>query len=157
MINKIISLIVIFSLLISNSFAEPFVYYSDRKEANENIFNFQGDYFKTNGEDIEFSNYLKKNNFDIYYSSESICHHLQDDNINSLSNRYWRYLYYGDGFKKRNLFKTINNMIRQLKKTINWSLQDIFNLRLKLLKVNFGIFINFCKLDYKHMKNNIYD
>ena len=123
----------------------------------KNIFNFQGDYFKTNGEDIEFSNYLKKNDFDIYYSSESICHHLQDDNINSLSNRYWRYLYYGDGFKKRNLFKTIKNMIRQFKKTINWSLQDIFNLRLDLLKVNFGIFINFCRLDYKHMKNKIYD
>ena len=43
MINKIISLIVIFSLLISNSFAEPFIYYSDRKEANENIFNFQAE------------------------------------------------------------------------------------------------------------------
>ena len=43
MINKIISLVVIFSLLISNSFAEPFVYYSDRKEANENIFNFQAE------------------------------------------------------------------------------------------------------------------
>ena len=35
MINKIISLFLIFTLLINNSFAEPFVYYSDRKEANE--------------------------------------------------------------------------------------------------------------------------
>ena len=123
----------------------------------KNIFNLQGDYFKTNGEDIEFSKYLKKKKLNIYYSSESICHHLQDDDINSLSNRYWRYLYYGDGFKKRNFIKTIKNMIRQFKKTINWSLQDIFNLRLGLLKVNFGVFINFCRLDYKHMKHKIYD
>ncbi len=125
----------------------------DRK----NIFNLEGDYFKTNGEDIEFSKYLKEKKHNIYYSSDSICYHLQDDDISSLSKRYWRYLYYGDGFKKRNLMKTIKNMLRQLKKTIKWSLQDIINLRLKLIKVNFGVFFIFCKLDYKHMKNKIYD
>ena len=68
----------------------------DRK----NIFNLEGDYFKTNGEDIEFSKYLKEKKHNIYYSSDSICYHLQDDDISSLSKRYWRYLYYGDGFKK---------------------------------------------------------
>ena len=125
----------------------------DRK----NIFNLEGDYFKTNGEDIEFSKYLKEKKHNIYYSSDSICYHLQDDDISSLSKRYWRYLYYGDGFKKRNLIKTIKNMLRQLKKTIKWSLQDIINLRLKLIKVNLGVFFIFCKLDYKHMKNKIYD
>ena len=125
----------------------------DRK----NIFNLEGDYFKTNGEDIEFSKYLKEKKHNIYYSSDSICYHLQDDDISSLSKRYWRYLYYGDGFKKRNLIKTIKNMLRQLKKTIKWSLQDIINLRLKLIKINFGVFFIFCKLDYKHMKNKIYD
>ena len=71
----------------------------------KDIFNFKDEYFKTNGEDIEFSNYLKKVNFKIYYSSSSICHHLQDDNIDSLSRRYWRYIHYGDGLKKRNLAK----------------------------------------------------
>ena len=123
----------------------------------KNIFNFHGDYFKTNGEDIEFSKYLKKKKHKIYYSSDSICYHLQDDDINSLSKRYWRYLHYGDGLKKRNFVKTLKNIIRQFKKTIKWSLQDIFNLRVRLLGVNFGIFLNFCKLDYKHMKNKIYD
>ena len=122
-----------------------------------NIFNLQDEYFKTNGEDIEFSKYLKEKKLKIYYSSESICYHLQDDDIKSLSSRYWRYLYYGDGFKKRNFIKTIKNMIRQFKKTIKWSLQDIFNLRFRLLKVNFGLLIYFCKLDYNHMKNKIYD
>ena len=34
------------------------------------------------------------------------------------------YLYYGYYFKKKSV-KTIKNMIRQLKKTIKWSLQDI--------------------------------
>ena len=74
-----------------------------------NIFNLQGDYFKTNGEDIEFSKYLRKKKHNIYYSCESICYHLQDDDISSLSKRYWRYLYYGDGFKKRNL--VISNFV----------------------------------------------
>ena len=123
----------------------------------KNIFNLQGEYFKTNGEDIEFSKYLKTNKLNIYYSSDSICHHLQDDDIYSLSKRYWRYLYYGDGFKKRNLIKTIKNIVRQFKKTVKWSLQDIFYLRFRLIRINFGVFFIFCKLDFKHMKKKIYD
>ena len=123
----------------------------------KNIFDLKGDYFKTNGEDIEFSKFLKKRGLNIYYSSESVCYHLQDDDIESLSKRYWRYLYYGDGFKKRNLYKTIKNIFRQFKKTIKWSLQDIFNSRTRLLKVNFGVLYFFSKLDYKHMKKKIYD
>ena len=123
----------------------------------KNIFNLQGEYFKTNGEDIEFSKYLKKNKLNIYYSSDSICFHIQDDNINSLTKRYWRYIYYGDGFKQRNLVKTLKNIIRQFKKTIKWSLQDIFYLRFRLIKINFGVFCDFCKLDFKHMKKKIYD
>ena len=39
-----------------------------------NIFNLQDEYFKTNGEDIEFSKYLKEKKLKIYYSSESICY-----------------------------------------------------------------------------------
>ena len=63
------------------------------------------DYFKTNGEDIEFSNFLKKNNHKLFYSSKAVCYHLQNDTGISLSQRYWRYIHYGDGLKKEIFLK----------------------------------------------------
>ena len=112
------------------------------------------DYFKTNGEDIEFSNYLKMNNQKLYYYSNAICYHLQNDNALSLTERYWRYIHYGDGLKKRNFIKTIKNIIRQFKKTIKWSIEDILNFNLKLLIVNFIIFYHFLIIDSIFYKKN---
>lgn len=112
------------------------------------------DYFKTNGEDIEFSNYLKMNNHKLYYCSSAVCYHLQNDNGLSLSKRYWRYIHYGDGLKKRNLIKTIKNIIRQFKKTIKWSIQDILNFNLKLFTINFIIFYHFSIIDFAFYKKN---
>ena len=119
------------------------------------IYLFEGDYFKTNGEDLEFCKYLKKKNLKLFYSSKAICHHLQNDDAESLSNRYWRYKYYGDGFKKRNFIKTLKNLIRQFKKTIIWTLQDIINFRWRVIVVNFLVFYHFCKIDFKFIKKKI--
>ena len=112
------------------------------------------DYFKTNGEDIEFSNYLKKNNYKLYYDSNAICYHLQNDTAETLSKRYWRYIHYGDGLKKRNLFKTLKNIFRQLKRTIKWSIEDLFKLDFSLLILNFKIFFYFSIIDYNFYKEN---
>jgi len=116
----------------------------------KDIYLFKGDYFKTNGEDLEFCKYLKKKNLKLFYSSKAICHHLQNDDAKSLSNRYWRYIYYGDGLKKRNFTRTLKNSFRQFKKTIIWSLEDIFKLRLNLIIVNFLVLIYFIKNDFKY-------
>ncbi len=119
------------------------------------IYKLEGEYFKTNGEDIEFSISLKKRNFKLYYSSLAICKHLQDDNYKTLSNRYWRYVWYGDGLKNRNLFKTIKNSFRQFKKTIRWILQDIYKFRFNLIIVNIFVLVYFIKNDFKiYLKNN---
>ena len=112
------------------------------------------DYFKTNGEDIEFSNYLKKNNYKLYYDSNAICYHLQNDTAETLSKRYWRYIHYGDGLKKRNFFKTLKNIFRQLKRTIKWSIEDLFKLDFNLLILNFKIFFYFSIIDYNFYKEN---
>ena len=112
------------------------------------------EYFKTNGEDIEFSNYLRNKNHKLFYCSNAICLHLQNDDGFSLAQRYWRYIYYGDGLKKRNLLKTIKNIIRQFKRVLKWSINDLFNFRYELLKVNFIIFYYFIILDFKfYLKN----
>ena len=112
------------------------------------------EYFKTNGEDIEFSNYLRNKNHKLFYCSNAICLHLQNDDGFSLAQRYWRYIYYGDGLKKRNLLKTIKNIIRQFKRAFQWSINDLFNFRYKFLKINFIIFYYFVILDFKFYLRN---
>ena len=79
----------------------------------------------------------------MFYDSSAICYHLQDDNGLSLTKRYWRYLHYGDGLKKRNFFKTLKNLIRQTKKTLIWTSIDLFKFNFKLILVNFVILYYF--------------
>ncbi len=128
----------------------------DTKNLNKKkIYNLEGEYFKTNGEDIEFSISLKKKNYKLYYSSLAICQHLQDDNYRSLSNRYWRYVRYGDGLKKRNFIKTLKNSFRQFKKTFKWIVQDTYKLRFNLIIINIFVLIYFVKNDFKiYLKSN---
>ena len=114
------------------------------------IYNNNSEYYKLNGEDTELCKFLKKKNYTLFYNSSAVCYHLQDDNYNSLANRYWRYVQYGDGFKKKNFLKILKNIIRQIKKTFKWSFEDILNLRLKLLKINFVILYYFIKKDFHY-------
>lgn len=122
----------------------------------QTIYKNDGEYFKTNGDDNILTKYLRDNNHILYYESEAVCNHLLNDNYFTLSHRYWRYIFYGDGMKKRNFFKTIKNIFRQIKKTVKWSIEDFFKFRFGLIKVNFIILYYFCKIDisvFKKMKN----
>ena len=119
---------------------------------NQDMYRNDHEYYKTNGEDIEFSKKILVKNKKLYYCSSATCYHLQDDNHKTLSKRYWRYIHYGDGLKKRNLYKTFKNIFRQFKKTLKWSIEDLIKLRFKLIKVNFLIFYNFAIIDYQFFK-----
>ncbi len=115
----------------------------------KNIYKNYGEYFKQNGDENILTDYLKKEKHTLFYESNAVCYHLLNDDYNSLTQRYWRYLFYGDGLKKRNFIKTIKNIIRQFKKTIKWSTEDIIKFRFNLIKVNFIILYLFCKIDIK--------
>ena len=119
---------------------------------NQDLYRNDHEYYKTNGEDIEFSKKILVKNKKLYYCNSAICYHLQNDNHKTLSNRYWRYIHYGDGLKKRNLYKTFKNIFRQFKKTLKWSIEDLIKFRFKLIKVNFLIFYNFAIIDYQFYK-----
>tara|TARA_B100001123_G_C15144859_1_gene961120 strand:- start:150 stop:1001 length:852 start_codon:yes stop_codon:yes gene_type:complete len=119
---------------------------------NQDMYRNDHEYYKTNGEDIEFSKKILIKNKNLYYCSSAICYHLQNDNHKTLSNRYWRYIHYGDGLKKRNLYKTFKNIFRQFKKTLKWTIEDLIKFRFKLIKVNFLIFYNFTIIDYQFYK-----
>ena len=83
---------------------------------------------KTNGEDLDFSNKIREiENLKLYYSSESICYHLQDDTIDSLSRRIWRYHSYGYKIKNPSLLKLIKKSLKQLKFFLKRLVNGIFD------------------------------
>ena len=122
----------------------------DKKE----LYREDNEYYKTNGDDIELCKFLRKNNHKLHYNSEAICYHLQNDTYKSIAERYWRYVYYGDGLKKRNLFKTLKNIIRQIKKVLFWTAEDIFRLRFSLIFVNLVMLIYLVRSDIKNYKSD---
>ena len=109
-------------------------------------------YFMTNGEDTEYSILLRSKGFNLFYLANAVCHHLADDNSKSISFRYWRYMYWGDGMKKRSLFRVFKNIIRQLKKSLKWSFEDLIKLRFNLVICNFIIFFYFIKFEADVLK-----
>ena len=89
--------------------------------------------FRTNGEDVNFSNILKSKNCNLYYEPNALCYHYQFDDVISLSRRYWRYSYYGAGLKKLTLLRLTKLILRQLKVFFYWMYRD-------LLKKNYHFF-----------------
>ena len=120
----------------------------------DKIYKNYGEYFKTNGDDNELTKYLREREHILYYDSSAICYHLLNDDYKSLASRYSRYIYYGDGLKKRNLTKTLKNIMRSIKKTLFWNTSDIFNLRFSLLKVNIILMYYLIKIDIQRYIND---
>jgi len=92
--------------------------------------------FRTNGEDVNFSNVLKSKNCNLYYEPRAICYHYQFDDVISLSRRYWRYSYYGAGLKKLTLTRLIRLMLRQLKVLFYWMYRDLLKKNYHFLNIN---------------------
>ena len=70
----------------------------------------------TNGEDIDYSNRIKNyQHLKMKYCSDALAKHLQDDNLNTLSNRVWRYHSFGYKIKKPSIYKTLKLSFKQIK------------------------------------------
>ena len=109
--------------------------------------------YKTNGEDVNFSRRLKKNNLSTYYNAKAICYHLQSDNLNSLSQRYWRYNYYGAGIKKITLSRVIKNCIREFKKFLFRVSKHTNYIQYKFIIIDFLVSIKYFILEFKNFIN----
>ena len=111
--------------------------------------------FLTNGEDIDYSNKVKSiKQFKLFYSSNAVCHHLQQDNLSSLSNRVWRYHSYGYKLKKISLLRFIKLCIKQIKFFFNRTINDLFNFRFNYIYINFWVLIRFINLEYRNYLDN---
>lgn len=105
--------------------------------------------FKTNGEDINFIQKIKsETDSQIIYQPEAKCFHLQDDNIESLSKRVWRYHSFGYKIKEPSLKKLIKLSIKQTKFLLQRFFRGLIKFDLSGIAISFKVFINFIKLEY---------
>ncbi len=108
---------------------------------------------KTNGEDINFINELKsKVRGKIIYNPEAKCYHLQDDNIETLSHRVWRYHSFGYKIKEPSFKKLIKLTIKQTKFFFQRFFNNLIKLDLNGIFISYKVFINFIKLEHKFLK-----
>ena len=105
---------------------------------------------KTNGEDIEFiKNLRSKLNNKIVYQPEAECFHLQDDNIDSLSKRIWRYHSFAYKIKEPTFKRFLKLSVKQFNFFLKRFLKSIIKCNLTEIIISYNIFINFIKLEYK--------
>ena len=109
----------------------------------------------TNGEDIDYANKIKSiSKFKLKYCSKALCEHMQNDNLDSLSRRVWRYHSFGYKIKKPSIYKTLKLSIKQLKFFFNRSIKDLLKFNLYFIYINFIILVNFIKLEHINYKNS---
>ncbi len=105
----------------------------------------------TNGEDINYSKKINAStNFNLFYSSDAMCYHLQDDNLNTLTKRVWRYHSFGYKIKKVSFFRFLKLSIKQLKFLFQRSFFNLFKLEFSYIFINFCVFIYFIKYEFKN-------
>tara|TARA_E500000178_G_scaffold236204_1_gene232600 strand:- start:1288 stop:2139 length:852 start_codon:yes stop_codon:yes gene_type:complete len=107
----------------------------------------------TNGEDIDYTNKIKlHNHINIKYCSDALSKHLQDDNLDSLSSRVWRYHSFGYKIKKPSIYKTFKLSIKQIKFFFKRSLKNLIKLEFNFIFINFAILIKFILLEHSYYK-----
>ncbi len=105
----------------------------------------------TNGEDINYSKKINAStNFNLFYSSNAMCYHLQDDNLNTLTKRVWRYHSFGYKIKKVSFLRFLKLSIKQLKFLFQRSIFNLFKLEFSYIFINFCVFIYFIKYEFKN-------
>lgn len=109
--------------------------------------------FKTNGEDIDYSNKIRNIGFDIFYCNRAKCYHLQDDNLETLSKRVWRYHSFGYKIKEPSFFRFLKLITKQFNFFFKRSFKEILNFNFRFIFINLIILLNFIKFEFKNIKN----
>tara|TARA_B100000780_G_scaffold278904_1_gene254283 strand:- start:1526 stop:2368 length:843 start_codon:yes stop_codon:yes gene_type:complete len=107
---------------------------------------------RSNGEDVDYCHRLNKlKKYKSFYSSEAKCYHLQNDDLNSLSNRVWRYHSFGYKIKEPTIYRFVKLIIKQFKFFIKRVIFDLFKFNFNFCSIHFAVFINFIKLELKRV------
>ena len=134
----------------------PFLYGCNTIQTKE-LWNRIGGYNEnctTNGEDMEYSAKVRQqSNANLYYSSKAKCYHLQNDDLQTLSERVWRYHSLGYKIKKPSTIRFLKLSVKQLKFLLIRIFKDIRKLDFKDFRLNMMVFFNFVKLEFLNTFN----
>lgn len=104
---------------------------------------------KTNGEDIDFIHKIKsRTDGQTIYQPSAKCYHLQDDSIETLSKRVWRYHSFAYKIKEPSFKKFFKLSIKQSKFFFQRFFKSLMELDLSSISISFKVLINFIKLEY---------
>ena len=109
---------------------------------------------KSNGEDIDYSVRVRGEGLSTFYCHDAICFHLQNDDVEPLSSRVWRYHSYGYKIKKISYFRFAKLVLKQSNFFFKRSLKDLSNFDFKFVLINFVVLINFIKLEFLNVFKN---
>ena len=110
--------------------------------------------YKTAGDDINYSAKISRlTKFNSFYSSKAKCYHLQDDSLNSLSDRVWRYHSFGYKIKEPSFYRLLKLILKQLKIFFQRSFEDLFKLKFFFIFINLIILIKFVYFESKFLFN----
>ena len=128
----------------------PFIYGCNNLLNKEKIFKkiYYDENLKTNGEDVDFSGKLSINKLSTFYDHKAICYHIQNDNMNSLSKRYWRYRTYGYKIKSFSYLKLIKLSIKEVKMLLNRIIKDLKYKKYDLLFLEIIIYFKFVMYEF---------
>ena len=79
----------------------------------------------------------------------SKCYHLQNDDLNSLSDRVWRYHSFGYKIKKPSLYRFFKLNFKQTKFFFKRSFQDLFKFNFFYILINLIVLIKFFYFELK--------
>ena len=106
----------------------------------------------TNGEDVNYSKKIRSQNLITNYSVKALTHHLQNDNLTSLSNRVWRYHTYSYKIEKPSYIRFFRLVIKQFKFLIGRFLNDLIKLKFNFLIIDLIVFIQFIRLELQRTR-----
>ena len=109
---------------------------------------------KSAGDDVDYCNRIKQlNKYKIFYKSDAISYHLQNDNLKSLANRVWRYHSSGYKIRKISLIRTLKLIVKQFKFFFQRSLKNILNFNFIYILINLYILGYFIFSEIKFLIN----
>tara|TARA_B100001057_G_scaffold453102_1_gene497628 strand:- start:27 stop:875 length:849 start_codon:yes stop_codon:yes gene_type:complete len=104
---------------------------------------------KTNGEDINFIHRIRsKTDGQIIYQPSAKCYHLQDDSIETLSKRVWRYHSFAYKIKEPSIKKLFKLSVKQSKFFIQRFFKSLIVFDFSDISISYKVLKNFIKLEY---------
>lgn len=132
----------------------PFLFGSNSIQDKNLWVNLRGynENFTSAGDDVDYSRRINQlHNKKISYVSSALSYHLQNDSLESLINRVWRYHSFGYKDVNPSFYRLLKLFIKQLKIFFQRFLKDFLRFNFFFIFINFFILLGFFYFETKRL------